>query len=138
MDNAFIIYGSDANLVCPDPNFYGGKVYLQTDIRKEFSFNPNAIPLGIEPMKMYEVPPTHSLLDESRGVGLLDLAFAIRNGRRPRCHYSMGLQTFEVVHGLIDSCQNGVNHKMISKTEKPKAVAPGIYRGLDQQVLFDD
>jgi len=134
MDNAFIVYGSDANLICPDPNFYGGKVFLQTNIRKGMSFGPG----GIEPMEMYEVPPTHSLLDESRGVGLLDLAFAIRNGRRPRCHYSMGLQTFEVVHGLIDSCQNGVNHKMISKTEKPKAVAPGIYRGLDQQVLFDD
>ena len=133
-DNAFVIYGSDANLVCPDPNYYGGKVFLQTNIRKGMAFSPN----GIEPMEMFEVPPTHSLLDESRGAGLLDLAFAIRNGRKPRCHYSMGLQTFEVVHGLIDSCQNGVNHKMISHVDRPAALRPGIYRGLDQQVLFDD
>ena len=82
-------------------------------------------------MATYEVPPTH-------GIGLLDLAFAIRNGRRPRCHHSMGLQTFETVHGLIDSCTNNVNHKMVSKTERPAAVKPGIYNGLEQQCIFDD
>ncbi len=134
MDQAFIVYGSDANIICPDPNFFGGKVFLQTNVGKPMNYGPG----GLEPMATYEIPPTHGILTEGRGVGLLDLAFAIRNGRRPRCHHSMGLQTFETVHGLIDSCTNNVNHKMVSKTERPAAVKPGINNGLEQQCIFDD
>jgi predicted dehydrogenase len=136
-DTALTIYGSEANLVCPDPNFYGGKVFIQKNQRKNMMdlMVPGE---GIQPMDMYQVPFTHGIIDEGRGVGLLDLAFAIRNGRKPRCHYSMGMQSFEVVHGLIDSCANGVNHKMVTKVEQPKAVKPGVYNGFECQCVFDD
>ena len=50
----------------------------------------------------------------------------------------MAMQAFETVHGIIDSCKNGVNHKMVSHADRPKAVAPGIYRGFEQQQVFDD
>jgi predicted dehydrogenase len=135
MDTKFIVYGSEATLICPDPNFFGGKVYLQPNAGKMPTFVPNE---GIGPAQTYEIPHTHGYLEEARGVGVLDLAFAIRNGRKPRCHYSMGYQAFEVVHGLIDSCVNGVNHKMVSHVDRPAAVKPGIRRGLEQQVSFDD
>ena len=135
MDTKFVVYGSQATLICPDPNFFGGHVYLQTNEGKR----PEMVPgRGIEPLPSYLIPPTHGILDEGRGVGLVDLAFALRNGRKPRCHYSMGMQAFETVHGLIDSCKNGVNHKMVSHVDRPKAVAPGIYQGFEQQCVFDD
>ena len=122
-DQAFTIYGTQGSIICPDPNYFNGPVYLRTCAGKGTN----------DP-----IPLTHGYLEDSRGVGLLDLAFAIRNGRRPRCHYSMGMQAFETVHGIIDSCNNAVNHKMVSQTERPKAVRPGIYRGFEQQHVFDD
>lgn len=133
-DQAFVVYGSQATLICPDPNFFGGNLYIQTNVGKPPSYTPG----GLVPLPNYQVPPTHGILQEGRGVGLLDLAFALRNGRRPRCHYSMGMQAFETVHGIIDSCKNGVNHKMVSHADRPKAVAPGVYRGYEQQRVFDD
>ncbi len=129
-EQAFIVYGSDATIICPDPNFFGGKFY----IRKGMNFTPGGLVEG----DSFEIPSSHGIMEEGRGVGLLDLAFAIRNDRKPRCHHSMGFQTFETVHGLIDSANNGVNHKMVSHVDRPAAVRPGIFRGTEQQVVFDD
>ena len=136
MDQRFVVYGTEGILHCPDPNFFGGPVYVGTNAGKmpDFSKGFNGVPDA----PMYEIPHMFGYLDESRGVGLMDLAFAVRNGRKPRCHNSMGLQSFEVVHGIIDSCTNNVNHKMVSKVERPKAVASGVNRGLEQQIKFDD
>ncbi len=139
-DQKFVVYGSQGTLVCPDPNYFGGPVYIQSGNGKQVGYNPNA---GQDSVPMFEVPPIYGNLDESRGIGLVDLAFAIRNGRKPRCHYSMGHQAFEVVHGLIDSCKNNVNHKMVTKVERPKAVRPGFKGGMggggmSQQSYFDD
>ncbi len=133
-DQMFIVYGSDATLICPDPNFFGGSVYLQTNVGSPMSFGPG----GLMPLPNYKIPPAHGYLEEARGVGLLDLAFAIRNDRKPRCHYSMGMQAFETVNGIIEGCESGVYHKMVSHVERPKAVRPGVYNGFGQQIVFDD
>ncbi len=133
-DQMFMVYGSDATLICPDPNFFGGNIYLQTNVGAPPSYTPG----GLVPLPNYKIPPTHGYLDEARGVGLLDLAFAIRNGRKPRCHYSMGMQAFETVHGIIEGCKSGAYHKMVSHVERPAAVKPGIINGFGQQMVFDD
>jgi predicted dehydrogenase len=139
-DDRFIVYGSDGILICPDPNFFGGKVIIQSQAGKPMVFD---LVTGIGKSPVWEVPLTHGYISESRGVGLVDLAFAIRNGRKPRCHYSMGYQAFEVVHGIIDSCTNNVVHKMISHCDRPKAVRSGFKSGLfegnlGQQSFLDD
>ncbi len=139
-DNTFVVYGTQGTIVCGDPNYFGPKLYLQTNSTRigapMFGGGNNFD--GVTTPDQFQIPFTHGNLDESRGVGLLDLAFAIRNGRKPRCHYSMGMQAFETVHGIFDSCDNGVNHKMISHMDRPAAVKPGIYRGFEQQQVFDD
>ena len=119
-DNAFVIYGSDANLICPRPQL----------LRRQ------GLPADQHPQGYGLQPQRHRADGDVRGPAHAlparreprrrpaDLAFAIRNGRKPRCHYSMGLQTFEVVHGLIDSCTNGVNHTMVSHVDRPAALRP--------------
>jgi predicted dehydrogenase len=133
-DQVFVVYGSEATLICPDPNFFGGNIFLQTNVGSPPSYSPG----GLVPLPNYRIPPTHGYLEEARGVGLLDLAFAIRNGRKPRCHYTMGYQAFETVHGIIQGCQDGKYHNMVSSVERPAAVKPGIYSGFGQQSVFDD
>ena len=140
MDTQFIVVGTGGTLFCPDPNFFGGEIVIQHNSGKPMVFDPKWGPL---PDGKFTVPTMFGYNDEARGVGLMDLAFAIRNNRRPRCHYSMGLQAFECVHGMIDSYKTGIEHKMISHTERPKAVKPGIMggfggAGFEQQSCFDD
>ncbi|MBE6954861.1 MAG: Gfo/Idh/MocA family oxidoreductase [Ruminococcaceae bacterium] len=140
-DQQFVVFGTEATMYCPDPNFFGGDIVLQTYSGKPMVFDINR---GFLSPERYTIPTWFGYNDQSRGVGLMDLAFAIRNGRKPRCHYSMGLQAFECVHGMIDSCENGVQHKMVSHCERPKAVQPGVRGGgfgsteFEQQSCFDD
>jgi len=136
----FVIYGTEAILHCPDPNFFGGDIVIQSFSGRGMGFDPKT---GPTPAGMFTVPTYHGYNTESRGIGLMDLAFAIRNGRKPRCHYSMGFQAFECVHGMIDSYQNGTKHQMISKVSRPEAVRPGAFsgfglNGFEQQSYFDD
>ena len=141
MEKQFIVSGSEGVLFMPDPNFFGGDIVIQHNSGKGMIFDPQRGPL---PDGKFTVPTTFGYNTEARGVGLMDLAFAIRNGRRPRCHGSMGYQAFECVHGMIESYQTGVEHKMISHTERPKAVKQGILGGgfdtanFAQQSCFDD
>ena len=45
---------------------------------------------------------------------------------------------FEVVHGIMDSCDNTVIHKMVSHVERPKAVNAGFRNGMAQASFLDD
>ena len=141
MEQSFIVSGTEGILFCPDPNFFGGEVVIQHNSGKGLVFGPARGPL---PDGKFTVPTTFGYNTESRGVGLMDLAFAIRNGRKPRCHYSMGFQAFECVHGMIDSFKTGVEHKMLSHTERPRALKQGnLDSGFSsdpfaQQSFFDD
>ncbi|UQZ83593.1 1,5-anhydro-D-fructose reductase [Paenibacillus konkukensis] len=60
------IYGSQGTLSVPDPNTFGGPVLLRRADAKEFS----------------EIPLTHGYTDNSRGLGVLDMAYAIRGAER--------------------------------------------------------
>jgi predicted dehydrogenase len=136
----FIVYGSDGVLICPDPNFFGGSIVIQSQAGKPVVFDKIS---GVSQSPTWDVPLTHGYVDESRGVGIVDLAFAIRNSRKPRCHYSMGFQAFEVVHGILESCTNNTMHQMISHCDQPKAIKPGFRSSLftgpfGQQSFLDD
>ncbi len=141
VEQQFIVSGTEGVLFMPDPNFFGGDIVIQHNSGKGMIFDPKRGPL---PDGKFTVPTTFGYNTEARGVGLMDLAFAIRNGRKPRCHYSMGYQAFECVHGMIDSYKTGVEHVMISRVERPKAVKQGILGGgfesggFEQQSCFDD
>jgi predicted dehydrogenase len=139
-DQRFVVYGSNGVLICPDPNYFGGSVVIQSQAGKPMVFD---LVTGFAKSPVWEVPLTHGYVEESRGVGLVDLAFAIRNHRKPRCHYSMGYQAFEVIHGIIDSCTNNTMHRMLSHCERPNAIQPGFRSGLftgplGQQSFLDD
>ena len=51
------------------------------------------------------LPLLHGFSDSSRGIGLADMCYAIRNNRRPRCHADIGYHAIEVIHGIQECCQ---------------------------------
>ena len=76
------IYGSEGTLSVPDPNYFDGPVRMSR--------------LGDPTFK--EIPLFFTnYRDNSRGLGLADMAKAIENGRRPRCHVDQLLHVLEVM-----------------------------------------
>lgn len=83
------IYGSEGTLRLPDPDKFGGPVHL---LRR-----------GEE--KFREVPLRFGHADNSRGIGLSDMADAIRLGRRPRAGGDMALHVVEIMRAFLDSSE---------------------------------
>lgn len=115
------IYGTEGTLICPDPNQFGGPVYL----RRSGSNDTVAIPL------------THGYSEGCcRSLGVADMAWGIVNNRPHRAHGDMGFHAFEVIHGIWQSSQTGKVHIMESSCEQPAPIASGYTEpGMDEYAL---
>ncbi len=108
------IYGEAGSLVVPDPNRFDGTVEL-------------CPPEG----EWRAVPSEHGYGDDNyRGLGLADMAEAIRAGRPHRACGALALHVLEVMAGLIRSAEGAGVVTIESRPERPAALAPGQVVGI--------
>jgi predicted dehydrogenase len=98
------LYGTEGTLSLPDPNFANGPVRL-------WSSDAGA---------WRDVPLTHAYTGNSRGIGLADMAQAIRSGRQPRASGELGMHVLEVIHAFLDSSERGEHVAVGSTFERPE------------------
>ena len=77
----FEVYGSEGTLLVPDPNTFGGPVLLLRQEEKEVK----------------EIPLMYDYADNSRGLGLADMAKSLETGRVFRAGYEQTLHVLEVM-----------------------------------------
>lgn len=93
------IYGSQGTLLVPDPNTFGGPVKL---------FRP-------EDGTYREIPLTFDYSENSRGLGLADMAGAILHKRGFRANSELTLHVIEVLTGFEKSSRAGTYIPLESK-----------------------
>ncbi|MFI3325970.1 MAG: Gfo/Idh/MocA family oxidoreductase [Clostridia bacterium] len=81
------IYGSEGTLIVPDPNTFGGPLYVIHRLDGEKK----------------EMPLTYGYKDNSRALGLADMAKALETGRPARCSYKQTLHVLEVMESFTKS-----------------------------------
>lgn len=95
------IYGSEGSLKVPDPNSFGGPVLLKR--------------VG----DWQEIPLTHGYTDNNRGIGVADMALALREGRAHRAHGAMAYHVLEAMHAFHISSEENRHYFMKSGFERP-------------------
>ncbi len=105
-----IIYGTEGTLLVPDPNNFGGPVSVRTSRSKD----------------ALEVPLTHGFSENSRGVGVADMAYAIRSGRPHRASGELALHVLEAMHGFHDASDMGVHYTMKTTAARPAPLPLGL------------
>lgn len=120
------IYGTEGVLICNDPNTFGGPIYLK---RNNGGWNQ---------FPAYEIPLTHGYIDDLRGIGVADMAWAIHNNRPHRCSAELGLHAFEVVNGITKSCNTGKIYEMTTKCNRPAPLPSGYISGTAAEACFDN
>lgn len=99
------IYGERGTISISDPdpvfgpNRFEGPVHFRTRETARWTYRPRV--QGLEAWELAE--NTHGFNAESRGLGLLDLAYAVREGRPPRASGDMAHHVLEVMLGIIES-----------------------------------
>ena len=107
------VYGSEGTLMAPDPNTFGGPVKV---------FRP-----GMEAEQ--EVPIAFGYKENSRGLGLSDMAMAIRNGRIARTDASMTGHVLEAMLGIEESAKRGTRIALQSRCARPAPLPLGLRDG---------
>lgn len=106
------LYGTEASLMVPDPNRFGGPVEL---VRTGDDWQAQ--------------PITHGYADGNfRGIGVADLALALRANRPQRCSGELALHVLEVMEAFQVSSDSGRHVTIPSRPARPAALSAN---GLD-------
>lgn len=97
------IYGSKGTLNVPDPNTFSGPVQICYE-------NSNV---------WHDVPLTCGYTEQSRGIGLADMAHAILSGRPHRANGRMAYHVLETMSAIHRSGIDGKRIEIISSCERP-------------------
>ena len=99
------IYGTEGSLKVPDPNGFGGPVLLATPDNREY----------------HEVPLMTPYDENSRGLGLSELALAKEENRMNNVSGQLGLHVLEIMDAFVRSAKEG---KMIVLESTPSESVP--------------
>lgn len=100
------VYGSEGSLSVPDPNTFGGSVRLKSAKDEEWQ----------------DVPLTHSHTENSRGLGVSDMAAAIRENRPHRANAEMAFHVLDLMQSFEEASTSGQHIEIQSRCERPTAL----------------
>ncbi len=107
------VYGSEATLGVPDPNTFGGPVLLRKAGEKTFT----------------ELPLAYGYTANSRGLGVADMADAIRSGRPTRASGALTYHVLDTMQTILDAAEAGRWLDVASHAERPAALPVGLEPG---------
>jgi predicted dehydrogenase len=112
-----VLFGTMGILYMADPNQFGGEV---TIILKGNN----------EPFVMQQ---SHAFSNEYRGLGVAEMAWSMRMGRKNRANKEMAYHALEILHGIVRSSETGSNQIMQSTFERTSPIP----RGYSGQTYFE-
>jgi len=106
------VYGSEGTLSAPDPNIFGGRVLVRRAEAQAWS----------------EMPLTHSAA-VGRGIGVADMAYAMRYGRPHRANGEVAYHVLDVMQALGESSEMGKHVEITSRCAPPAPLPLGLHEG---------
>ena len=122
----FELYGSEATLYVPDPNFFGGTVEIGGKDGVITPVAPWDHPFGVP----NQDHPDRGPLANYRTAGLADMAQATMAGRDARCSLERTLHGVEVMTACLKSGETGQFVTMTTTCTRPAALGPEEARAL--------
>ncbi|HWU17048.1 MAG TPA: Gfo/Idh/MocA family oxidoreductase [Devosia sp.] len=107
------IYGTEASLIVPDPNHFGGQIQL---LEKGGEWKDIAT----------DMPYAEG---NYRSIGLADMAHAILEGRPHRCNGDLALHVLEVMEAFQTSSDTGRVIDITTPAERPAQLATSLVNG---------
>jgi predicted dehydrogenase len=98
------IYGTEGTLRVPDPNTFGGPVLVKRYRAETWS----------------EIPLLKDYAENSRGLGITDMAEAIGEGRPHRASGELAYHVLDLMHGIHDASASGKYYEVKSACARPE------------------
>ena len=104
------VHGSKGSISVPDPNGFGGKVEVWTTAARKWE----------------DVPLVPIRAENSRCIGVADMAYGLRSGRPHRANGEMAAHVLDVFHAVLDSSSASQYVTLSSTCSRPKAMPLGL------------
>lgn len=98
------VYGSEATLQVPDPNTFGGQPFIKKKGASDWE----------------EVKLTRPYAENSRGLGLLDMALAIQEDRPHRASGHLAQHALDVMHAVHEAAAEGQTKTLTTGNVRPE------------------
>lgn len=105
------IYGTEGSLRVPDPNTFGGPIQIRR----------------MDETAWREVSVTRGYTNNSRGIGLADMAYAIRTGASHRASQELAFHVLDIMQTLHESAREGYHITLGSTCSRPASLDPSIF-----------
>jgi predicted dehydrogenase len=100
------IYGDEGTMSVPDPNQFGGTIALQLGTRRA--------------LRHRTIEVREALHDNWRGIGLADMARAIRSGGEPRASGALAYHVLDAMHAILESSEQERHVHLESRCARPE------------------
>jgi predicted dehydrogenase len=107
------IHGTRGSLGVPDPNGFGGPVRVRLAGEGEWR----------------DVPLTHPYAEGGRGIGIADMAYALRSGRPHRASGELAAHVLEAMHAFHTASDQGRTVELTMPCTQPAPLPIGLRQG---------
>jgi predicted dehydrogenase len=107
------VYGTNGTLQVPDPNSFGNDVRVRAAGDKDWRV----------------IPHSHPYPDNSRGLGVADMAQAIEAKRKHRANGEIAMHALDIMQAIHEAAKTGKAVKLTTTCERPQAMVAGLALG---------
>jgi predicted dehydrogenase len=104
------IYGTEGSLTVPEPSGFGGRVRVRRKGEADWR----------------DVPARHGFTENSRGIGVAEMAEAILAGRPHRASGALAYHVLDAVQGFQDAAASGSRYELQSTVDRPAPLPAGL------------
>jgi predicted dehydrogenase len=108
------IYGTEGSLSVPDPNIFGGPVRVLRAGSREWQ----------------EIPLVYGYAENSRGIGVADMAYALLSGRPQRASGALTYHVLDIMHAIHEASTSGQHVELSSTCPRPALLPLGLRDGV--------
>lgn len=108
------IYGGEGTLSVADPNTFGGPLRLKRAGDESWT----------------DLPLTHGYTENSRGLGVADMAHALSSGRAHRAGGELAYHVLDIMQSTLEAAEQERTVVLTSRTDRPAALPTGLTEGI--------
>ena len=120
--NHIELYGDKGSMIVPDPNMFGGSVYVCKKLGDKWKeYKTNKMLLGKINIRSQSSRANESPTNANyRGVGLSEMAYSIENRKINKCNGELSLHVLDIIQSTMKACTSGISQSIKTSCQKPK------------------
>ena len=119
--NHIELYGSKGSMIVPDPNMFGGSVYVCNKLGDPWKeYKTNKMHLGKINIRSQSSRANESPTNANyRGAGLAEMAYSIENKKINKCNGELSLHVLDIIQSTMKACKTNKPQLIKTTCKKP-------------------